>query len=112
MIARHGEQFLERVFTAEEIDHCSQRPDATGLFARRWAAKQAIFKALRCHQRGVLWTDIEIVSDPGQPPRVRLHAVASVLAADAAVDTVHLSLGGCRTQAIAHVVLWSDDPVE
>ncbi|TWU01883.1 holo-ACP synthase [Neorhodopirellula pilleata] len=108
MIQQHGEQFLERVYTAAEIDHCAQLPDATGHFARRWAAKQAVFKALRCQRRGVSWTDIEIQTRPGERPTISLGGVASELADDAGVDTIHLSLGGCRTQAIAYVILWQD----
>ena len=108
MIQQHGEQFLERVYTAAEIDHCAQLPDATGHFARRWAAKQAVFKALRCHRRGVSWTEIEIQIRPGERPTIALDGVANQLAEDAGVDTIHLSLGGCRTQAIAYVILWRD----
>jgi holo-[acyl-carrier protein] synthase len=105
MIQQHGEQFLERVFTAAEIDHCAQRPDATGHFSRRWAAKQAVFKALRCHRRGVSWTEIEIETLPNEGPSITLHGIAAQLAEEAEIDAIHLSLGGCRTQAIAYVVL-------
>ena len=105
MIQQHGEQFLERVFTAAEIDHCAQRPDATGHFSRRWAAKQAVFKALRCHRRGVSWTDIELATHPSEGPSIELHGIAAELAEEAEIDAIHLSLGGCRTQAIAYVVL-------
>jgi len=108
MIQQHGEQFLERVYTAAEIDLCAQLPEATGHFARRWAAKQAVFKALRCQRRGVSWTDIEIQTRPGERPTISLDGVANELAEDAGVDTIHLSLGGCRTQAIAYVILWQD----
>lgn len=109
MIARHGEQFLERVFTTSEIVYCSQRPDSTGCFSRRWAAKQAVFKALRCHHRGIRWTDIEIVNVAGQVPHIQLHGAAEQLADDEAIDSIHLSLGGCRTQAIAYVVFCDED---
>lgn len=108
MIQQHGEQFLERVYTAAEIDHCAQLPDATGHFARRWAAKQAVFKALRANRSGINWTDIEIESHVGENPTVVLRNMAARRAEDAGVDTIHLSLGGCRTQAIAYVILWED----
>lgn len=105
MIRRHGEQFLERVFTAEEIRQCVEHTDSTGLFARRWAAKQAVFKALRCHRRGVRWTDIEVSHPPGRGHQVRLHHNAQQIAEEAQIDEIHVSVGGCRTQAIAYVVL-------
>lgn len=112
MIQQHGEQFLERVYTPAEIDYCAQVADATGHFARRWAAKQAVFKALQCNQVGVSWTDIEIVLRAGHRPSISLSGKAIDLAEDAGVDTIHLSLGGCRAQAIAYVILWQDDPTD
>ena len=108
MIQQHGEQFLERVYTSAEIDHCAQLPDATGHFARRWAAKQAVFKALRCHKRGVRWTEIEIVSRPGEGTAISLDGAAATIAEELGVDRIHVSVGGCRAQAIAYVILWSD----
>lgn len=112
MIQQHGEQFLERVFTPAEIDHCAQLPDATSHFSRRWAAKQAVYKALHCHRRGVRWTEIEIQTRPPCGPVISLSGTAQERALDANVDTIHLSLGGCRTQAIAYVILWQDDAAE
>jgi len=112
MIQQHGEQFLERVFTPAEIDHCAQLPDATSHYSRRWAAKQAVFKALHCHRQGVRWTEIEIQNRPGNGPAISLTGNAHERAVDAGVDTIHLSLGGCRTQAIAYVVLWQDSDSE
>ncbi len=109
MIQQHGEQFLERVYTPSEIDHCAQLPDATSHFARRWAAKQAVYKALHCHRKGVHWTDIEILSRPTCGPVISLSGTAQERAEDAGVDIIYLSLGGCRTQAIAYVILWQED---
>ncbi|MEM6978056.1 MAG: holo-ACP synthase [Planctomycetota bacterium] len=105
MIRRHGEQFLERVFTMEEIELCTDHSDSTTLFARRWAAKQAIFKALRCRNRGVRWTDIEVVPQSDGGFHVQLHHMADAIARERNVQTCHLDMGGCRTQAIALVVL-------
>lgn len=110
MIQQHGEQFLERVYTAAEIDHCAQVSDATGHFARRWAAKQAVFKALQCSRQGVRWTDIEIQTRPGERPSIVLGGTAQEIAEEAGVDTIYLSLGGCRIQAIAYVILWNKAP--
>ena len=45
MIERHGELFLNRVFTPREIEYCSARKAATQHYAGRWAAKEAILKA-------------------------------------------------------------------
>lgn len=109
MIQQHGEQFLERVFTSSEIDHCAPLPDATSHYARRWAAKQAVYQALHCHRHGVRWTDIEVQSRPHSSPVISLRGNAHQRAVDAGVDSIHLSLGGCRTQVIAYVIFWQND---
>ena len=46
MIERHGELFITRVYTAAEIEYCSARKAATQHYAGRWAAKEAVLKAL------------------------------------------------------------------
>ena len=71
MIEHHGELFLRRVYTEREIRYCQARKHAIEHFAGRWAAKEAIVKALgtgRSH--GIAWTNIEIRNDKGGRPRV------------------------------------------
>jgi holo-[acyl-carrier protein] synthase len=61
MIEEHGERFLARVYTPDEIRWCQSRPNATEQFAAFWAAKEAVFKALRLTNRpGGLWTQLEV----------------------------------------------------
>ena len=104
MIETHGEQFLERVYTPDEIEYCVQTADAPQHFATRWAAKEAIMKALRCRRRGVRWNEIEIVVRPGVGHDVILTGTASQCAADRDIENLHLSVSACRTHAVAHVV--------
>ena len=54
MIETHGEQFLERVYTANEIEYCVRSAISSRHFATRWAAKEAAMKAMRCRNQGVL----------------------------------------------------------
>ena len=103
MIETHGEQFLERVYTANEIEHCIQTADAPQHFATRWAAKEAVMKAMRCRQQGVRWTDIEIIVNSGGP-RVVLSGSAMLYAQHTGVEKLHVSLGACRTHATAYVI--------
>src|SRR6266566_3118953 len=64
MIEQHGEVFLTRVYTEREIRFCQARRRATEHFAARWAAKEAILRALGTPwRRGIEWTDIEIEQD-------------------------------------------------
>ncbi|MCD0460322.1 holo-ACP synthase [Roseiconus lacunae] len=104
MIETHGEQFLERVYTADEIEYCVQTADAPGHFATRWAAKEAVMKALRCRRRGVRWNEIEIVVRPGSGYDVVLSGNALQCASEHEIDRLHLSLSACRTHAVAHVI--------
>ncbi|MGE4004103.1 MAG: holo-ACP synthase, partial [Planctomycetaceae bacterium] len=69
MIERHGELFLQRVYTESEIRYCQQRKEAMQHYAGRWAAKEAVMKTLGTgFTRGVGWQDIEIANRrSGQP---------------------------------------------
>ena len=75
-IARYGDRFLRRIFTAGEIAYCTCRRAPAIHFAGRFAAKEATMKALGTgHSQGVLWCDIEVVRHGG-PPRLLFHGGA------------------------------------
>ena len=69
MIETHGEQFLERVYTPNEIEYCMRTPNAAQYFATRWAAKEACSKALGTGLRmGIAWKDMAVSNlRTGQP---------------------------------------------
>jgi holo-[acyl-carrier protein] synthase len=69
-----ADRFLERVFSAAERASCRTRADAASGFAARFAAKEALVKALGAPQ-GIRWRDMEIVREEG-PPAFRLSGVA------------------------------------
>ena len=71
MIEHHGELFLRRIYTEREIRYCQARKHAIEHFAGRWAAKEAILKAMgtgRSH--GIAWTNIEVRNGQGGRPQV------------------------------------------
>ena len=75
-IARYGDRFLQRIFTAGEIAYCTHRRVPAIHFAGRFAAKEAAMKALGTgHSQGVLWCDIEVLRHGG-PPQLRFHGGA------------------------------------
>jgi holo-[acyl-carrier protein] synthase len=77
VIERHGDRFLNRIFTAQEIAYCMRRRVPAIHFAGRFAAKEAGMKALGTgHSHGVLWRDVEVVR-VGGPPQLRLHGGAA-----------------------------------
>ena len=104
MIETHGEQFVERVYTADEIEYCVRSAISSRHFAIRWAAKEATMKAMRCRNQGVRWCDIEIVSHLGEGPMVNLNGMAATCAEMMGIEKLHISLGACRTHATAYVL--------
>ena len=103
MIETHGEQFLERVYGADEIEYCLTKANSTQQFATRWAAKEAVIKAMRCHHQGIRWTEIEVVVEPGEGPTIFLSGSAGLWAERLGIEKLHVSLGACRTHATAYV---------
>lgn len=105
MIERHGELFVDRVYTPEEIHYCQNRKQATQHFTGRWAAKEAVLKALGTGWvRGIGWRDIEIRSETSGKPAVLLHGGAKDVARRLGVTQILLSISHCRTHATAYAV--------
>lgn len=100
---------LGRLFTERERAHCTSRCGDLryGGLAARFAAKEAVAKALGTGIRGFAWRDVEVVSDERGKPSIRLHAGARSLADGLGVDAVHLSLSTSVDLALANVVLES-----
>jgi holo-[acyl-carrier protein] synthase len=104
-VARFGETFLRRVFTAGEIAYCRRKKNAAESLAARFAAKEAGAKALGTGiSRGVSWREFEVTRMPGQRPMLELHGRAAELAAGLGIRRVSLSLSHSRTVSIAMVV--------
>ena len=102
-IERWGEGFLRRVFTPGEIAFCEGRPAKYERYAARFAAKEAVVKALGTgFRRGVFCTQVEIVDNEHSPPHVELHGKARDLAGPA---DILLSLSHERTAAVAVVFM-------
>ncbi len=102
MIDRHGELFVNRVYTPYEIDYCQSRKAATQHFAGRWAAKEAILKAIGTGWRkGISWRDMEIRSNPQGRPSVLLCGGAREVADALGVQEILISISHCRSHATA-----------
>jgi holo-[acyl-carrier protein] synthase len=94
-------RFRERVFTAAEREYCDGCANAER-YAGRFAAKEAIAKALGC---GLDWRDVEILSSETGAPVPRLHGAAADRLAG---RRIHLSISHCRAYAVAQAVLERD----
>jgi holo-[acyl-carrier protein] synthase len=102
MIERYGDLFINRVFTAEEVRYCRSRKQATQHFAGRWAAKEAILRALGSGwSPGINWRDVEVRGEPGGKPVVALRGGARELVEQLGVTEIQVSISHCRTHASA-----------
>ena len=100
-VERFGERFLERVYTAREVDYCRGRiPE----LAARFAGKEAISKALGTGLHGVAWREMEILPDRRGKPLVFLHGRAARRAEEIGLRDFAISLTHTDSLAIAFVV--------
>ncbi len=81
MIEQHGELFLRRIYTDREIRYCQSRKHAIEHFAGRWAAKEAILKAMGTgRSRGIAWTHVEVRNGQDGRPQVMVCGAAREVA--------------------------------
>lgn len=105
MIERHGEIFINRVYTQNEVLYCSTRKAATQHYAGRWAAKEAVLKALGTGwARGIKWTDVEVKNEPGGRPRIVLSGIGREVAEELGIREMMISISHCRSHATAYAL--------
>jgi holo-[acyl-carrier protein] synthase len=100
--------FADRVYTRAEQDYCRRRDDPSERFAARFAAKEAVLKALGAGLGACAFRDIEVVRAESGAPSLALHGGAATLAADRRVTAWHISLTHTATMAEAIAVAVSD----
>lgn len=98
---RYGYRFFRRVYTEQEIAYCRGRAPQ---LASRFAAKEAVMKALGTGIRGVRWRDIEVVRERGQAPTIQLYGTALAHAQRLGIDHLAVSLSHAEEYAVAFVV--------
>ncbi|MEW4528616.1 MAG: holo-ACP synthase [Maioricimonas sp. JB045] len=105
MIERHGELFLQRVYTEQEIRYCQRRKEAIQHYAGRWAAKEAVMKTLGTgFIKGIRWKDIEVVSKRSGAPVIQLAGGALEKSKSLGIDQVLVTISHCRTYATATAI--------
>jgi holo-[acyl-carrier protein] synthase len=109
-IERFGDRFIVRIFTDDEQHSCNRRLRRSQCYARRFAAKEALAKALGTgFRKGVFWRDISVVNLPGGKPKIvltggalfRLHAMVP----DGFEPQIDLSLSDDYDLACAIVII-------
>ena len=105
-IDRHGQRFLERVYTPAEIAYVERKANRFERYAGRFAAKEAGMKAIGTGwKRGVRWRDFEVANLPSGKPTLRLHGEAARVAESLGVKAVSLSITHTAELGMAHVIL-------
>lgn len=104
-VERHGERFLVRIYTPEEL---ARYRDRLPELAARFAAKEAVSKALgvglnHISSHGIGWLEVEVLPDPLGKPWVRLSGRAQTLAGEQGLHTWAISLSHSRDYAVAFV---------
>lgn len=103
VMERYPKRFLDRIFTSREQDYCLKRKDPALHFAGRFAAKEAVVKALGTgFSSGLSWQDFEILPNSLGKPDVFLSASAAYLLSN---PSLMVSISHCRRYATA-VALW------
>jgi holo-[acyl-carrier protein] synthase len=103
VVERWGDRFLNRVFTRDELATCMGRMDPFPCLAVRFAAKEAVMKAIGTGlSQGVRWRDVEVLGDEHGIPQVALKGRLKVLVGD---GKVLLSLSHTRHYATAVVII-------
>lgn len=100
-IDRHGQRFLHRVFTPAELAEVGLHPAS---LAARFAAKEAVSKALGSGIGQVAWQEIEILRGPAREPVLHLHGAGQDLSARLGIRHWSVSLSHTHEHAIAMVV--------
>jgi holo-[acyl-carrier protein] synthase len=102
-LARHP-RMRERIFSEQEREYCDKRNRPAIHYALRFAAKEAVLKALGTGFAGMKFTDVEVVRDAGGRPSPRLTGRAKEVADELGVVELHVSLSYTHTTAVASAV--------
>lgn len=104
-----SESFIRRVFTAEEAAYCQRRgQQAAASFAARFAAKEAVLKALGTGLREGSLQEISVDNDGLGKPLVQLSGHFAMLAKQLGVKNIQISLSHSRDFAVAYVIMEDD----
>ena len=104
-IERHGEPFLAKLFTAGEREYCESRKNSAMHYAARFAAKEAVSKALRTGiggNAGLL--EMEVVNDPSGAPEILLSGAADEFVRKHGITEIQISLTHARGYAAANAI--------
>ena len=104
-INRRGERFLNRVFTSNEIEYCRKKKSPYQCYAGRFAAKEAVFKALGIGWRlGLKWSEMEVLNDPQGQPYIVLSGKVKTWAQEMGIRRFLISLSHTQDYALCQLL--------
>jgi holo-[acyl-carrier protein] synthase len=101
VVARHGKHYLGRIYTPAELEQCQK---STESLAGRFAAKEAVAKALGTGIGEVTWKEIEILGDEQHAPTLTLYGMADQKAKELGLRTWSVSISHSMSHAVAVAV--------
>lgn len=105
-IEEMGDHFLNRIYTEAEIEYCKKSSEMQYQhFAARFAAKEAVFKALSEYinsREDVLWKEIEVINENDGKPRINMDRLKKCGLAN--LDNIDISISHIKEYAVASVV--------
>lgn len=104
VVERWGQKFLERVFTKEEISYCYEKKNPYLSLAVRFAAKEALIKAIGS-AIPVSYTDIEVINVEAGKPLLKVNGRLEIFFKEKSIKRTHLSLSHEYEYGVACVVL-------
>ena len=108
MLDEHGDAFKKKIFTPAEINEGTNRKSISQYFAGRWAAKEAMSKALGCgFGAKCSWQDIEVINNQAGKPEIKLSGRAMQTAADMNLSVSHVSISHEKHYACSTVIIES-----
>lgn len=105
LIEKYGERFLKKIYTDAEIEYCQNKKETASSLAARFAAKEAVLKALGTGMRNNSWQEIEILNNKLGKPEVILSEKTKKRAEEIKVKSIFLSISHEKEYSIAQIVM-------
>ena len=101
---KRSKRFVQRVFTASEINYCEGKPNKYQHYAARFAAKEALMKAIKTGwDKGVQWKQIEIRNKAGGAPEIKAYGKTKEHLEEKGIRNIEVSLSHSERYAVAMV---------
>jgi len=103
-VSKFKKKFATSIFTPGEWDYCWTKKNPYPSLAARFAAKEAVFKALGMGIGRIRWLDVEVKIDDSGKPHISLSGSAAEIARSQYISNLSLSISHCTEYAVAFVV--------